>query len=44
MSKALFVFYIHKLFFFLLSTGNNSGENFPQEFLIQIYERIQKAS
>ena len=28
----------------VLVVGNNNGENFPQEFLIQIYERIQKVS
>ena len=22
--------------------GNNSGEDYPEEFLLQIYERIQK--
>ena len=33
----------HKLFVCIdILLGNNSGEDYPEEFLLQIYERIQK--
>ena len=33
----------HELFVCIdILLGNNSGEDFPEEFLLQIYERIQK--